>query len=748
MSGKGKAMRAEAGEVVADVLVPVAIDMLYTYRIPPHLDVAPGDVVDVPLGTKQTVGVVWQIRKGAGANLKNIESLFDIAPLRGNLRHFVDWVARWTLSPRGMVLRMAIGAAFQAGPEKVRVGVRLVGPPPQRLTAARVRVIAAAEGGLAFLKSALAEAAACSTGVIDSLVDEGTLETIALPPDPVALPCDPAYAPPRLETAQRAAADKLAAAVKDKVFSVTLLEGVTGSGKTEVYFEAIAAALTEGRQALILMPEIALTAQFLNRFEARFGARPAEWHSGVPSRKRARIWAGVAEGEVKVVAGARSALFLPFNDLAAIIVDEEHEAAYKQDDGVTYHARDMAVVRGQIEKAAVILASATPSIETRVNAEQGRYRHLTLKSRYASRAMPEIAAVDLRKEAAPRGKWISPRLAHAVEETLARGEQTLLFLNRRGYAPLTLCRACGHRFQCPNCTAWLVDHRFRKALVCHHCGHVERRPDQCPECEAVDSLTACGPGIERLAEEVAELFPDARILVLSSDFPGGTERLRRELEDIAAGGCDIVIGTQLVAKGHHFPQLTLVGVIDADIGLSTGDPRAAERTFQLLQQVTGRAGRAERPGRALVQTWQPEHPVIRALISGDAARFYAEETEQRRRGGLPPFGRLAALIVSGKDRVSVETHARALVFAAYDLARKNEWPLAPVGGLPDEKDIVLLGPAEAPIAVIRGRHRFRLLVRSPKSVDLQGFLRALLRAGPPERGGVRVAVDVDPQSFL
>jgi len=748
MNGGIKTNRTQTDEAIADVLVPVAVDTLYSYRIPPHLDVAPGDVVDVPLGTKQTLGVVWQIRRGACSNLKNILSLFDAVPLRENLRHFVDWVARWTLSPRGMVLRMAIGAAVHAGPEKMRVGVRLAGPAPQRMTAARARVIEAAQGGLAFPKSALAEAAACSTGVIDSLVDEGTLETVALAAEPVALPCDPAYAPPRLEEAQTLAADALAAAVRAKCFSVTLLEGVTGSGKTEVYFEAIAAALVKGRQALILMPEIALTAQFLNRFEARFGARPAEWHSAVPARKRARIWTGAAEGHVKIVAGARSALFLPFSDLAVIIVDEEHEAAYKQDDGVTYHARDMAVVRGRIEAAAVVLASATPSIETRVNAQQGRYQHLWLKSRYARRAMPEIAAVDLRKEAAPRGKWISPRLAHAVEETLAQGEQALLFLNRRGYAPLTLCRSCGHRFQCPNCTAWLVDHRFRKALVCHHCGHIERRPDQCPECEAIDSLTACGPGIERLAEEAAELFPDARTLVLSSDFPGGTERLRRELDDIAKGGCDIVIGTQLVAKGHHFPQLTLVGVIDADVSLSTGDPRAAERTFQLLQQVTGRAGRAERPGRALVQTWQPDHPVMRALILGDAERFYAEETEQRRRGGLPPFGRLAALIISGKDRVSAETHARALAMTAHDLARKGGWPLAPIGGLPDEKDIVLLGPAEAPIAVIRGRHRFRLLVRAPKSVDLQGFLRALLKAAPPERGAVRVAADIDPQSFM
>jgi primosomal protein N' (replication factor Y) len=746
---RGIEARHEQEETIADILVPVAIDTLYSYRVPAHLDIAPGDVVEVPLATKQTIGVVWAIRRGiAEPRLKNVGALYDLPALQEKLRHFIDWVARWTLSPRGMVLRMVIGIAFYAAPEKTRVGVRLAGPPPSRLTPARQRVLAAAQGGLAHLKSALAELAGCSVGVIDSLVDEGTLEAVALAPEPVALPCDPDYAPPRLEAPQASAAQALVAAVQAKTYCVTLLEGVTGSGKTEVYFEAIAEALRQGRQALILMPEIALTTQFLNRFEARFGARPAEWHSGVSTRKRARIWSGVADGEVKVVAGARSALFLPFKALCTIIVDEEHEAAYKQEDGVNYHARDMAVVRGRIESAAVILASATPSIETRVNAQQGRYKHLVLNSRYAHRTMPEIAAIDLRREAAPRGKWISPRLASSVEDTLARGEQALLFLNRRGYAPLTLCRSCGHRFQCPNCTAWLVDHRFRKALICHHCGHIERRPDQCPECEAVDSLTACGPGIERLAEEAAALFPEARTLVLSSDFPGGTERMRHQLEEIASGACDIIIGTQLVAKGHHFPSLTLVGVIDADIGLSSGDPRAAERTFQLLQQVTGRAGRGERSGRALVQTWQPEHPVMRALLSGDSERFYTEETEQRRRGGLPPFGRLAALVVTAKDRALCETHARALALAAQGLARSGAWPLAPLGGLPSDNEMVLLGPAEAPVAVIRGKHRFRLLVRAPKNIDLQGFLRALLKAAPPERGGVRVQVDVDPQSFM
>jgi len=739
------AKKGENQVLIADVLVSVAVDISYSYLV--RGDIAPGDVVEVPLGTKETIGVVWAVRHGVPEKrLKTITSRIDLPPLRENLRAFIDWVARWTLSPRGMVLRMMIGAPFNIAPERARVGVRLAGPPPQRMTPARARVLEAAKTGMAFLKRDLAERAACSTGVIDSLIDEGTLETIALEAEPLALPCDPDHAPPQLEPSQAEAAQHLSHAVHAKSFSVSLLEGVTGSGKTEVYFEAIAAALRDGRQALILMPEIALTAQFLNRFEARFGARPAEWHSAVPARKRARLWPAIAEGEVKVVAGARSALFLPFNDLATIIVDEEHESAYKQEDGVNYHARDMAVVRGRIEKAAVVLASATPSIESRVNAQQGRYAYLKLTSRYAQRTMPEIAAIDLRKEAASRGKWLAPRLAFAVEETIARGEQALLFLNRRGYAPLTLCRTCGHRFQCPNCTAWLVDHRFRKALVCHHCGHIERRPEICPQCEAVDSLTACGPGIERLAEEAIELFPDARILTLSSDFPGGTDRMRHQLEDVANGACDIVIGTQLVAKGHNFPLLTLVGVVDADVGLSSGDPRAAERTFQLLQQVTGRAGRAEKPGRALVQTWQPDHPVMRALLSGDAERFYKEETEQRRRAGLPPFGRLAALIVTAADRATAEAHARAIALAAQTLSR--DWPLASLGGLPGENDIVLLGPAEAPIAVIRGKHRFRLLVRAPKNIDLQGFLRALLKAAPPERGGVRVIVDVDPQSFL
>ncbi len=734
--------------MVADVLTPVAVDIAYSYRVPRGMTVAAGDFVLVPLGSREVTGVVWETRKAPGGNLKSIKAKRDLPPLALPLRQFVDWVARWTMAPRGMVLRMGVRAPDAAGPEPIRIGVRLTGDQPERMTPARKRVLAAAAGGLAFQKSVLAQAAGVSAGVIDGLVDEGALEAISLAAEPVALPPRADFAALPLEPDQQAGADALRLSVAAQKFSVTLLEGVTGSGKTEVYFEAVAEALRCGKQAMILMPEIALTAQFLDRFAARFGVRPAEWHSGVAPRKRSRIWTGVASGEVRVVAGARSALFLPFAQLGLIVVDEEHEGAYKQEDGVSYHARDMAVVRGRIEACPVVLASATPSLESRVNAQQGRYAHLRLEARFGGRSLPPIKAIDLRKEAAPRGKWISPRLCEAVRETIGRQEQALLFLNRRGYAPLTLCQSCGHRFQCPNCTAWLVEHRFRKALVCHHCGHVERRPDACPECQTVDSLTACGPGVERLGEEVAALFPEARTLVLSSDFPGGAERLRRELEEIAQGNFDIVIGTQLVAKGHNFPRLTLVGVVDGDVGLSSGDPRAAERTFQLLQQVTGRAGRGDQPGRGFVQTWQPDHPVMRALLSGDTERFYAEEIASRERAGLPPFGRLAALIVSGNDRATAESHARALARAAHGLPPSERWRVTAPGALPGDEDIMVLGPAEAPIAVVRGRHRFRLLLKAPRSTDLQGFLRAMIAAAPPERGGVRVAIDVDPHSFL
>ncbi len=480
----------------------------------------------------------------------------------------------------------------------------------------------------------------------------------------------------------------------------------------------------------MLLPEIALTAAFLERFTRRFGARPAEWHSEVSSKARQRIWRGVAEGSVRVVVGARSALFLPFRELGLIVVDEEHDLAYKQEEGAIYNARDMAVVRAHLAGFPVVLSSATPSLESRVNADAGRYSRIVLSDRYLAAALPTIRSIDLRKDQAPRGRFLSPPLVAAIGEAIAGRHQALLFLNRRGYAPLTLCRACGHRFQCPNCSTWLVEHRFRGVLLCHHCGHSEKRPHACPSCAATESLVPVGPGIERLAEEVGALFPEARTIALSSDLLGGVQRMREELDAVARGDVDIVIGTQLVAKGHNFPLLKLVGVVDADLGLAHGDLRAAERTFQLLSQVTGRAGRAGGASQAFLQTYAPEHPVMQAMVSGDREAFYAREIAERRTAGLPPFGRLAALIVSA-------TRGDALAFAA---AVRRAAPVDPA--------IMVLGPAEAPLAVIRGRHRFRLLVQSARGVDMQGYLRRWLTAAPKERADLRVQVDIDPQSFL
>jgi primosomal protein N' (replication factor Y) (superfamily II helicase) len=720
---------------VVDVLVPVALNQTYSYRVPRGMALAAGDVVGVPLGPREVLAVVW----GENANpdprlhnrLKDVAEKLDVPSLKAELRSLVDWVANYTLSSRGMVLRMCLRMGEGLGPERVRLGVRLIGAPPQRMTPARRRVIAVLSDRLLHGKTETAHEAGVSTGVIDGLVDEGTLATEPMPNGPPPSPPDPAYAQPEFSREQRTAVDTMRALAASGSFHVALLDGVTGSGKTEVYFEAVAEIIRRRKQALILMPEIALTGQFLDRFAKRFGVRPIEWHSELTPRTRARNWAAIAAGEAPVVVGARSALFLPYANLGLIVVDEEHDQSYKQDDGVHYHARDMAVVRGHIAKIPVLLASATPSVETEVNARKGRYQRVVLPQRFGGATMPHIEAIDLRRQAPQRGRFISPHLAHEINSAIERREQALLFLNRRGYAPLTLCRACGHRFACTICDAWLVDHRFRQRLVCHHCGFSMPRPRMCPHCAAEESLVAVGPGVERLQEEAANLFPNARTMVLSSDLITSIETMRSELNEIAEGRVDIIIGTQLVAKGHHFPRLNLVGVVDADLGLGNGDPRAAERTWQLLNQVIGRAGRDQGRGVGYLQTHQPEHPVMKALIACDREAFYASEIEARERTSYPPFGRLASLIISAGDRPTAEGFARKLAATA-----------------PREEQVLLLGPAEAPLAVIKGRYRFRLLLKSARGFDLSDYLRRWLAAAPKTTGNLKLEVDVDPQSFL
>jgi len=720
---------------VVDVLLPVALDHAYSYRVPRGTALKPGDVVSVPLGAREVVGVVWAENANPDPRLhnrlKDVGARLDVPPLREELRSLVDWVANYTLSARGMVLRMTLRMGEHLGPERVRMGVRLVGEPPRRMTPARARLIAILSDRLLHSKSEVAKEAGCSAGVIDGLVDEGTL-AVELMPRAVAAPApDPEFCAPGFSPDQRVAAEALTALAAAGGFQVALLDGVTGSGKTEVYFEAVAEIIRQGRQTLILMPEIALTGQFLDRFALRFGVRPLEWHSELTPRTRARNWAAIAEGSAAIVVGARSALFLPYANLGLIIVDEEHDQAYKQDEGVHYHARDMAVVRASIAKIPIVLSSATPSVETEVNARKGRYQRVVLPARFGGQHMPHIEAIDLRRFAPPRGRFVSPLLAEQIGIAIERREQALLFLNRRGYAPLTLCRACGHRFACKICDAWLVDHRFRARLVCHHCGFSMPRPRICPHCSAEDTLVAVGPGVERLQEEAAALFPDARTMVLSSDLITSIETMRSELNEIAEGRVDIIIGTQLVAKGHNFPRLNLVGVIDADLGLGNGDPRAAERTYQLLNQVIGRAGRDQGRGLGFLQTHQPEHPVMKALVACDREAFYASEIDARERTGYPPFGRLASLIISAGDRPTAEGFARQLASVA-----------------PLDERIKVLGPAEAPLAVIKGRYRFRILLKSPRNVDLSNYLRQWLAAGPKTRGNLKLEVDVDPQSFL
>jgi len=727
-------------ESPASSRVRVALPMRlgpYDYAVPEGMTLAPGDFVRVPLGPRVEIGVVWDEAVDPdfdAGKLKPVRARLPVVPMREPLRRFVDWVARYTMAPVGNVLRMAMSVSAAFEPPKMRRAFALSDSAPDPhlnepgvLTPARRRVLLEAMAG-ARLASELAQAAGVGASVVKTLVEKGWLEAVELPPEAPPVPDGTGKLAP-LNPDQRIAADQLLEKLNEG-FSTTLIDGVTGSGKTEVYFEAVAAAVASGKQVLVMLPEIAMSAQWLARFEQRFGVPPTPWHSELPGHLRARIWRQIASGEARVVIGARSALFLPYRDLGLIVIDEEHEQAFKQEDGTIYHARDMAVVRARFENIPIVLASATPSLETLANVERGRYARVELPARHGGALLPGVTAIDLRKSPPPRGRFISPPLKAALADTLEAGEQAMLFLNRRGYAPLTLCRACGHRLQCPRCTAWLVEHRLHGRLQCHHCGYASPLPRQCPSCTAEDSFVACGPGVERVAEEAQALFPDARIGVMTSDTVAGPAAAAEFVRQMAEKEIDILVGTQIVAKGHHFPLLTLVGIVDADIGLTGGDLRAGERSWQLLHQVAGRAGRAERPGRVLIQTHMPEHPVMLALVAGDRERFLAAESHDRRKRNWPPFGRLAALVLSGEDEALVDRIAKRLGATA-----------------PREAGIEVLGPAPAAMAILRGRHRRRLLVKAARDFDLQGALRDWL-AQTQIPSSLRLAVDIDPYSFL
>jgi primosomal protein N' (replication factor Y) len=717
------------------ILLPLPLADAYDYSVPEGLSVAPGQFVIVPLGQRETLGVVWGEGTGevAAAKLRDVIDVLPALPMADALRRFVDWVAAYTLAPPGAVLRMAMSSPSALEAPRTELVYRPASEAADdtlKLTTARRRVLEALKDGPAMPAAELAHIAGVGTSVIKTMASAGMLEAVERVMRRSFPRPDGAREGPTLSPEQKAAADGLIAKVRDNAFSATLLDGVPGAGKTEVYFEAIAAALAAGRQALVLLPEIALTAQWLRRFEDRFGCTPAAWHSALTSLERRETWRAIAEGRIGVVVGARSALFLPFSNLGLIVVDEEHDTSFKQEDGVCYNARDMAVVRARLVGAPVVLASATPSLESVMNVLAGRYGTLHLPARHGGNQLAAVSAVDLKRYPPDRGRWLSPPVVQAMKETLAAGEQTLLFLNRRGYAPITLCRSCGKGVECPQCSAWLVEHRFRRQLVCHHCGYTEPPALACKNCGVADNWVACGPGVERLAEEAHTLFPEARVELFTSDSLMNREEATAAVERMEAGEIDILIGTQMAAKGHHFPNLTLVAVVDADLGLNGGDLRAGERTFQLLYQVAGRAGRHERPGRALIQTHAPEHPVMQALVANDRDRFVSAELAGRSGAGMPPYGRLASLIISGPDPAAVDNVCTAIARRA-----------------PHQDGVTVLGPSVAPMALLRGRHRRRFLLKAARETAVQPLLHAwLAQIGLP--GSVRLQIDIDPYSFL
>jgi primosomal protein N' (replication factor Y) len=716
---------------IASVLLPMPLPEAFDYAEPEGMDLQLGDQVAAPLGPRLLRGVVVGLREAAGGNrpLKPLEGILEETRLPPGTVEFVQWAARYSVDWPGQPLAIALRGARAPKPKPVRV-TELTGVQPARPTSARAKAMEAAATPMS--PPDLARAAGVGAGVVKGLIDEGVLavrlvEAVASFEEP-----DPARPGAELNASQAAAADVLKAMIAEGGFGAALLDGVTGSGKTEVYLEAAAAALAAdpSAQVLILLPEIALTQAVIARVAERFGAQPGEWHSDVAPPARRRVWEAVANGRCRIVVGARSALFLPFPNLKLIVVDEEHDASFKQEEGFIYQGRDLAVARAKIEDATVVLASATPSLESLRNAEQGRYRWLRLSTRHGTAQLPDIQLIDLRESPPDNGRWLSPALVKAMGETFARGEQTLLFLNRRGYAPLVLCKACGERMTSPDTDSWLVEHRYSGRLVCHLTGFSMPKPKACPHCGAHDSLVSIGPGVERVEEEAKGLFPQARVAVFSSDTIFDAREAKRMIEAMADGQIDILVATQAAAKGHNFPNLTLVGVVDADLGLRGGDLRAAERTYQLLAQATGRAGRKDRPGRALLQTWAPEHAVMQALAAQDRDAFVEAELAERELAGLPPFGRLAAVVVSGLDPIQLETFVQAMAAAA-----------------PNSAGVEVYGPADAPLGLIRGRRRKRFLVRADRAVDLSAYM-ATWRARVKPPAAIRVAIDIDPYSFL
>ena len=736
--------------LIAKVRVSVPIPQLnsknlkneFDYLVTDSMSVQKGSVVQVSFANRIIWGIVYECSHTTEieqAKLKPILSVSQVPPIDSVSLKFLEQVSEWTMAPFGQVLRMMLCVPNALSKDSPVFGYTVSSSQgdSKQLSKARQKVISWCQSNPPVSASLIAKETGVSSSTINSMLKAGLLEKLEITSELIQnkqgvsfslRKAIEAASKIKLSEEQALAANKMAA--DNNRFNVSLLDGVTGSGKTEVYFDVVKRQILEGHQNLILLPEIALTASWVNRFKKWFGFTPYIWHSGISMSHKKRIWREINAGFPAVVVGARSALFLPFSNLGVIVIDEEHDAGYKQEDQVIYHARDMAILRAKHAKCPVILATATPSLESWTNAQLGRYRHIMLENRYGAATMPDIQTIDLRKFRPPSGKWMSALLLAEIEERLKSQQQILLYLNRRGYAPLAVCSDCGVKQSCHQCDSLLVTHRLSNQLRCHQCGIAHPFKNKCQSCEQTDSIQLVGPGVERLAEEVYQLFPEARVSILSSDTLTNPSQMETTIQSIENGEVDIIIGTQMVAKGHHFPKLTCVAVIDGDLGLSGGDLRAGERTYQMLTQVAGRSGREQQAGSVFIQTSEPSHPVLQALRSQKRDDYFELELAQRENAHMPPFTRLAALIFSSMNETALAQYVKKLE------SQK-----------PQFQNVFIYGPAPAPIYQIKGRFRVRFLINVPKQVNIQKIILDWhSRVDMPSI--IKRQIDIDPYNFM
>lgn len=727
-----------AGTIVK-VLVSNIPSAGYDYRLTVPATI--GTFVGVRVMNRVCVGIVW----GIGDSGLPQEKIKDVSFVYNAKMPVADmqWLLRmseWTLIPMGMVLRLIVNIPDAFSPPRIEQLYSFDFDSKTRMTQNRQAVLDAFASNDNDPMTAIdvQNIARVSSAVVRTMIKNGGLIPVAQREKNLG---DYAFdyqdlGNIKLNEQQQTAADVIGDAIKSGGFSVFLLDGITGSGKTQVYFDSAWRAYSQGKSVLLMMPEIALTAQFMSRFESRFGAPPVVWHSNLTAARRREIWRGVLNGKIKIVVGTRSALFLPWQDLGLVVIDEEHDTSYKQEDMGNYHARDMAILRAKISGFPVVLASATPSAETLENVNLGKYKCLRLTSRYGGAQLPEITTIDLRENRptpytvadVEQIGSLSPQLCDALSETLAQGHQAMLFINRRGFAPIIQCKKCGWTATCSECSVGMTYHKRIGKLLCHMCGRTAPLPKVCPDCGCDVSMR--GVGLEKIQEEVSVRFPNVRTALVSSDIITSRQVLERLVSQLEQGKIDIVIGTQILAKGHHFPNLTLVGVVDSDMGLFGTDFRAAEHTFQQLFQVAGRAGRGEYAGRVLLQTYQPAHPVLTAICSGDRDGFMQTDMAGRKAAQMPPYGMLIAVIIEGEKEAVLHKYCQDLAAVA-----------------PIIHGAKIMGPITAQIYQIRNWYRMRFLVAGGMNMALQTvIMRWLSKVKQP--ANVRVKIDVNPINFM